>query len=193
MSLDDVYARKMSTVDAENPMHAGDGAEVHLTDVHAETSSSFDAENPMHADRDDAGVDSASPTVLTRLAHSLGRSLHRRRMLESRRRRRGQSAENPAHEDAGAPPAPDAAPRPSGGIELQEIERQKPWGERCLIKCDPSVSIKGTSRTGAKIADYEKQKGPGKYPYARPRRRLNIPSPRPPSRTTRTRSSASRA
>ena len=64
---------------------------------------------------------------------------------------------------------PDAAPRPSGGIELQDVERKKPWGERCAIKCDPSVSIKGTSRTGAKIADYEKEKGPGQYPYARPR------------------------
>ena len=41
-----------------------------------------------------------------------------------------------------------------------------PLGERCLIKCDPTVSIKGTSRTGAKIADYEREKGPGKYPYS---------------------------
>ena len=77
------------------------------------------------------------------------------------------NAENPMRgRAAGAPSAPDAAPRPSGGIELQEIARNKPWGERCLIKCDPSVSIKGTSRTGAKIADYEKDKGPGQYPYA---------------------------
>ena len=49
-----------------------------------------------------------------------------------------------------------------------------------MIKCDPSVSIKGTSRTGAKIADYEKEKGPGQYPYARPRRHRNIPLPRTP-------------
>ena len=51
-----------------------------------------------------------------------------------------------------------------GGIELKDVKGKPPWGERCLSKCHPSVSIKGTSRTGAKIADYEKDKGPDKYP-----------------------------
>ena len=49
-------------------------------------------------------------------------------------------AENPMHKAAGAPPAPDAAPRPSVGIELKEIARPRSWGERCLIKCLPVLN-----------------------------------------------------
>ena len=46
-------------------------------------------------------------------------------------------AENPMHEDAGAPPAPDLAPRPSVGIELKEVTRPKPWGERPRFEKSP--------------------------------------------------------
>ena len=39
------------------------------------------------------------------------------------------------------------------------------WPTRCLLKCQPAVSIKKTTRMGAKIDEYEKDKGPGLYPY----------------------------
>ena len=39
------------------------------------------------------------------------------------------------------------------------------WTARCLLKCAPEVSIKKTTRMGAKIDEYEKDKGAGLYPY----------------------------
>ena len=39
------------------------------------------------------------------------------------------------------------------------------WPTRCLLKCAPEVSIKKTTRMGAKIDEYEKEKGEGRYPY----------------------------
>ena len=39
------------------------------------------------------------------------------------------------------------------------------WPTRCLLKCAPEVSIKKTTRMGAKIDEYERDKGGGLYPY----------------------------
>ena len=37
---------------------------------------------------------------------------------------------------------------------------------RCKLKCARGVSIKSTARMGAKVEEYEREKGPGRFPYA---------------------------
>ena len=51
-------------------------------------------------------------------------------------------------------------------FETKPAEGGKPlWAQRCFLKCAPEVSIKKTTRMGAKIDEYEKEKGDGLYPY----------------------------
>jgi len=89
----------------------------------------------------------------------------------------------------GAPPAADDAELlESGGVALAETKRGDDdavvdpeacpvaadgvvvdvdsWPTRCLLKCAPAVSIKRTTRMAAKVDEYEREKGPGRYPYA---------------------------
>ena len=60
--------------------------------------------------------------------------------------------------EAGAPP--DAEPS-----DVRLFVDEESWSTRCLLKCSRGVSIKTATRMGAKIDEYEKDKGPGFYPY----------------------------
>ena len=143
--------------DATGGGHGGDQAgDLNLEDIFVEKGPSvFEVKNPFH----ERGATAAAPY----------------------------DAENPKHADAppapdagdapsdgysaraGAPPAPDAGADPGEGIEMQELAttpKVKDWKKRVSIKYGRGMSIKGTSRTGAKVAEYEKEKGPGNYPYS---------------------------
>ena len=63
--------------------------------------------------------------------------------------------------------ADDAAAPGDVGVALREAKPAgaAAWPTRCLLKCSPDVSIKKTTRMAAKIDEYEKEKGEGRYPY----------------------------
>ncbi|KAH8065491.1 hypothetical protein JL720_12720 [Aureococcus anophagefferens] len=63
------------------------------------------------------------------------------------------------------PDAPDdAAARATSASRSRGEAGGAGRGRRCLLKCSPDVSIKKTTRMAAKIDEYEKEKGEGRYP-----------------------------
>ena len=58
-------------------------------------------------------------------------------------------------------PGPGGAPAsPDGEADADDA------APRCKLKCARGVSIKSTARMGAKVEEYEREKGPGRFPYA---------------------------
>ena len=138
MGLEDIYAgalEESDTFDTENPMRASRATSARSDEARI-------PENPMRATSasdevrlSDVRTDAPPAGWQTCVDPDSGNSyLYCAATGESRWDEPTDDSTfetvNPLSGHAGAPPAPDAAPRPSVGIELQEVARQKPWGER---------------------------------------------------------------
>ena len=155
-ALEELFAARGSLVEGANPYSRADV--VGLQDVFVARPPPSEAENSVHEDGGDAPPadhDTENPIPIHAGAPPAPDA--------------GDAPSDGYSARAGAPPAPDAGADPGEGIEMQELAttpKVKDWKKRVSIKYGRGMSIKGTSRTGAKVAEYEKEKGPGNYPYS---------------------------